>query len=141
MIAKQFMFTAIIFLFIGGAFALFIRWQLAYPGQPIPVIGQLLPSTWVNDAGAVTAEWYTQLLTMHGSIMIFAVIIPLLVGTFGNFAIPLMIGADDMAFPFLNMVSFCFSWKEGWPLRGGRPIHRSARLPRWDRRCGSSRCS
>ncbi|MCB2206078.1 cbb3-type cytochrome c oxidase subunit I [bacterium] len=106
MIAKQFMVTAIIFLFIGGAFALFIRWQLAYPGQPIPVIGQFLPSTWVNDAGAVTAEWYTQLLTMHGSIMIFAVVIPLLVGTFGNFAIPLMIGADDMAFPFLNMVSF-----------------------------------
>lgn len=106
MIAKQFMVTAIIFLFIGGAFALFIRWQLAYPGEPIPIIGQMLPDTWVNDAGAVTAEWYTQLLTMHGSIMIFAVIIPLLVGTFGNFAIPLMIGADDMAFPFLNMVSF-----------------------------------
>ncbi len=106
MIAKQFMFTAIFFLFIGGAFALFIRWQLAYPGQPIPLIGQLLPSTWVNAQGAVTAEWYTQLLTMHGTIMIFAVIIPLLVGTFGNFAIPLMIGADDMAFPFLNMVSF-----------------------------------
>lgn len=106
MIAKQFMFTAIFFLFVGGAFALFIRWQLAYPGEPIPLIGKLLPSTWVNADGAVTAEWYTQLLTMHGSIMIFAVIIPLLVGTFGNFAIPLMIGADDMAFPFLNMVSF-----------------------------------
>ncbi|MBR9978150.1 MAG: cbb3-type cytochrome c oxidase subunit I [Bacteroidetes bacterium] len=106
MIAKQFMITAIIFLFIGGAFALFIRWQLAYPGEPIPVIGTMLPSTWVNADGAVTAEWYTQLLTMHGTIMIFAVIIPLLVGTFGNFAIPLMIGADDMAFPVLNMVSF-----------------------------------
>ncbi len=106
MIAKQFMFTAIFFLFVGGAFALFIRWQLAYPGEPIPVIGKLLPSTWVNADGAVTPEWYTQLLTMHGTIMIFAVIIPLLVGTFGNFAIPLMIGADDMAFPRLNMVSY-----------------------------------
>ncbi len=119
MIAKQFMVTAIIFLFIGGAFALFIRWQLAYPGQPIPLIGQLLPSTWVNDAGAVTAEWYTQLLTMHGSIMIFAVIIPLLVGTFGNFAIPLMIGADDMAFPFLNMVSFWLFPVAGVIMMGG----------------------
>jgi len=119
MIAKQFMFTAIIFLFIGGAFALFIRWQLAYPGEPIPVIGQMLPSTWVNDAGAVTAEWYTQLLTMHGSIMIFAVIIPLLVGTFGNFAIPLMIGADDMAFPFLNMVSFWLFPVAGILMMGG----------------------
>ena len=106
MIARQFMGMAMLFLFIGGAFALFIRWQLAYPGHPIPVIGTLLPGTWVNQAGAITAGFYTQLLTMHGTIMIFAVIIPLLVGTFGNFAIPLMIGADDMAFPFLNMVSF-----------------------------------
>ncbi|MDT8325294.1 MAG: cbb3-type cytochrome c oxidase subunit I [Bacteroidota bacterium] len=119
MIAKQFMVTAIIFLFIGGAFALFIRWQLAYPGEPIPVIGKLLPSTWVNEAGAVTAEWYAQLLTMHGSIMIFAVIIPLLVGTFGNFAIPLMIGADDMAFPFLNMVSFWLFPLAGALMMGG----------------------
>ncbi|MCZ7557925.1 MAG: cbb3-type cytochrome c oxidase subunit I [Bacteroidia bacterium] len=106
MIAKQFLIVAILFLFIGGAFALFIRWQLAYPGEPIPVIGTMLPSSWVNPDGAITAEFYAQLLTMHGTIMIFAVIIPLLVGVFGNFAIPLMIGADDMAFPFLNMVSF-----------------------------------
>ena len=113
MIAKQFLSLAIVFMFIGGAFALFIRWQLAYPGQPIPIIGKLLPSSWVNPAGAVTAEFYTQLLTMHGTIMIFAVIIPLLVGTFGNFAIPLMSGADDMATPFLNMGSF---WR--YPLGG-----------------------
>lgn len=106
MIARQFLVTALLFLFIGGAFALFIRWQLAYPGQPIPVIGQMLPSSWVNAEGAVTPGFYTQLLTMHGTIMIFAVIIPLLIGVFGNFCIPLMIGADDMAFPTLNAVSF-----------------------------------
>ncbi|MBI5648650.1 MAG: cbb3-type cytochrome c oxidase subunit I [Ignavibacteriae bacterium] len=106
MIAKQFMVTALLFLFIGGAFALFIRWQLAYPGKPIPVIGTLLPSTWVSPEGAVTADFYAQLLTMHGSVMIFAVIIPLLVGMIGNFCVPLMIGADDMAFPTINMISF-----------------------------------
>lgn len=106
MIARQFLVTALLFLFVGGAFALFIRWQLAYPGKPIPVIGQLLPASWVNAEGAVTPGFYTQLLTMHGTIMIFAVIIPLLIGVFGNFCIPLMIGADDMAFPTLNAVSF-----------------------------------
>ncbi len=106
MIARQFLITALLFLFVGGAFALFIRWQLAYPGKPIPVIGQMLPSSWVSAEGAVTPGFYTQLLTMHGTIMIFAVIIPLLIGVFGNFCIPLMIGADDMAFPTLNAVSF-----------------------------------
>lgn len=106
MIAKQFMFTSLFFLFVGGAFALFIRWQLAYPGQPVPLLGQLLPNTWVNAEGAITPGFYTQLLTMHGTIMIFAVIVPLMVGLFGNFCIPLMIGAEDMAFPKLNAISF-----------------------------------
>jgi len=119
MIAKQFLVTAIVFLFIGGAFALFIRWQLAYPGAPIPMIGTWLPSTWVTAEGVITPEFYTQLLTMHGTIMIFAVIIPLLVGVFGNFTIPLMIGADDMAFPFLNMVSFWLYPLAGLIMMGG----------------------
>ena len=51
-------------------------------------------------------EFYNKLFTMHASIMIFFVIIPLLTGAFGNFLIPLMIGARDMAFPKLNMFSY-----------------------------------
>ena len=107
-IAKQFMLSSLFFLFIGGAFALFIRWQLAYPGKPVPVIGSILPATWVTEPGSgiITPEFYTQLLTMHGSIMIFFVIIPFAAGMFGNFCIPLMIGTDDMALPRLNMWSF-----------------------------------
>lgn len=107
-IAKQFLLSSLFFMFVGGAFALFIRWQLAYPGTPIPIIGDILPVSWVTEAGSgiITPEFYAQLLTMHGSIMIFFVVIPFAVGMFGNFCIPLMIGTDDMALPRLNMWSF-----------------------------------
>ncbi len=54
--------------------------------------------------------YYAMLLTMHGSVMIFFVIIPLLNGAFGNFLIPLQIGARDMAFPVLNMLSYWLVW-------------------------------
>jgi cytochrome c oxidase subunit 1 len=58
----------------------------------------------------MSPEFYTMLFTMHASIMIFFVIIPWLTGTFGNFLIPLMIGARDMAFPKLNMFSYWVMW-------------------------------
>ena len=104
-ISKQFMLSSLFFLFVGGAFALFIRWQLAYTGQAVPIIGDILPASWATN-GVISPEFYAQLLTMHGSIMIFFVVIPFAVGMFGNFCIPLMIGTDDMALPKLNMWSF-----------------------------------
>ena len=64
-------------------------------------------------ADKLTPDAYLQLFTMHASIMIFFVIIPMLVGGFGNFLIPLMIGARDMAFPKLNMLSFWISVPAG----------------------------
>ncbi len=79
---------------------------------------------------ALTSDAYLQLFTMHASIMIFFVIIPMLVGGFGNFVVPLMVGARDMAFPKLNMLSFWIAmpagvamvvsfWTPGGPAGGG----------------------
>ncbi|MFA6237438.1 MAG: cbb3-type cytochrome c oxidase subunit I [Bacteriovorax sp.] len=102
-IAKQFLWYGIIFLGIGGMMALMIRWTLAFPGQAFPVLGPwLFPQT----NGVVPPDTYAMLFTMHGTIMIFYAITPILIGAFGNFCIPLMIGARDMVFPTLNMLSF-----------------------------------
>jgi cytochrome c oxidase subunit 1 len=62
------------------------------------------------EGGQISPEFYTTLFTMHATVMVFFVIIPILAGAFGNFLIPLMIGADDMAFPTLNMLSYWFMW-------------------------------
>ncbi len=103
-IGKQFLFTALAFFTIGGLLALLIRTQLAWPWQEIPFFGTLL---YGEEAGNILApERYPALVTMHGTIMIFFFIIPVLSGAFGNFLIPLMIGARDMAFPRLNMASY-----------------------------------
>lgn len=106
MIALQFLWSAVLFLFIGGAMAVAMRWQLAFPGHPIPLIGQYLPSAFVNDQGAILPSGYNVLVTMHGTILVFFVAMPLLIGVFGNFLIPLKIGAGDMAFPALNELSY-----------------------------------
>src|SRR6476469_7024413 len=100
-IGLQFLFLGLSFMVIGGLEAMLIRLQLGWPGTGVPVLGQYMG--WAK--GAMPPEFYIQTVTMHASIMIFFVIIPLLVGTFGNYLIPLKIGAADMAFPFLNGVA------------------------------------
>ena len=102
-IAKQFIWMGLFWLAIGGMMAMMIRWSILHPGTPFPVIGALVfPKT----HGVVDPQSYATLFTMHGTIMIFFAITPLMIGGFGNFCIPLMIGARDMIFPTLNMLSF-----------------------------------
>ncbi len=102
-IAKQFIWAGLCFLAVGGAMAMLIRWQLAHPGQPVPVLGILL---FPDSGGVISPAAYASLFTNHGLIMIFWAITPIMIGGFGNLLIPLQIGARDMAFPFLNMLSF-----------------------------------
>jgi cytochrome c oxidase subunit 1 len=106
-IGLQFLFSTLLWFLVGGLLALGIRWQLAWPWSNMPVIGNMLFSA---EGGQISPEFYTMLFTMHATVMIFFVIIPILAGAFGNFLIPLMIGADDMAFPTLNMLSYWFMW-------------------------------
>jgi cytochrome c oxidase subunit 1 len=106
-IGIQFLFSGLIFLFIGGALALLVRLQVGWPTGTIPVIGRWFPESWGDR---MSPEFYTMVFSMHASVMIFFVIIPWLTGAFGNFLIPLMIGARDMAFPKLNMMSYWFMW-------------------------------
>ncbi len=102
-IGRQFLFLGLGFLAIGGLMAMLIRWQLARPGAPVPIVGKLL---FGPSGGVISPVAYTALFTMHGTIMIFFAVTPILIGGFGNFCLPLMIGARDMAFPRLNMASF-----------------------------------
>ncbi|MCZ6691737.1 MAG: cbb3-type cytochrome c oxidase subunit I [Planctomycetota bacterium] len=107
-IGIQFLFTGLAFIIVGGLLAMAIRWQIAWPWKSLPILGSLFrgPAEAGGSVPTIAAEDYTLLFTMHGSVMIFFVIIPLLTGAFGNYLIPLMIGARDMAFPRLNMFSY-----------------------------------
>jgi cytochrome c oxidase subunit 1 len=93
-IAMQYMFTGMLMAVIGGFMAYVFRMQLAFPGISVPGFGVVSPGE------------YNSLVTNHGSIMIFWVAMPVLIAAFGNFLIPLMIGADDMVFPRINRLSF-----------------------------------
>ncbi|HUL75280.1 MAG TPA: cbb3-type cytochrome c oxidase subunit I [Vicinamibacterales bacterium] len=104
-IGLQYLLTSLVFLLLGFVFILLIRWQLAYPSQPIPLIGAFLGESNVTQ-GVMLPEFYTQLSAMHGTVMVFLAIVPFAVGAFGNYLVPLMIGAPDMAFPRLNALSY-----------------------------------
>src|SRR5256712_6999988 len=103
-IGIQFLFVSLFFLLVGGLLAMQIRWQLGFPGKPMPG-GGILPETVIVN-GVILPEYYVQLVSMHGTFMVFFAIMPLLVGVYANFLIPLKIGAHDMAFPRINMASF-----------------------------------
>ncbi len=104
-IGIQYAFTGLVFLFFGFCLMMMMRWQLAYPGKPMPFFGKLF-SDEVMPGGIMLPEFYNQLGAMHGTIMVFLGVVPLAVGGFGNYMVPLQIGAPDMAFPKLNMASY-----------------------------------
>ncbi len=111
MIGKQFLGMGLAMLILGGLLALLVRWQLAWPETAVPGMGWVPEPTMYE--GIIPPETYNAFFTMHATIMIFFAVMPILVGCFGNYLIPLMIGARDMAFPLLNALSFWVSVPAG----------------------------
>ena len=92
-IGLMYMWSVLFFFLVGGIFALLIRLELLTPKQTI-----------------MDAETYNRVFTLHGAIMVFLVIIPAIPAALGNFALPLLLGAKDVAFPRLNLASLYIYW-------------------------------
>ncbi len=117
-IGIQYGLTGLVFLFFGFMLMLVMRWQLAHQGTPVPVVGPLFQrlltgfgsSPFGNDEhghpGMLTPDGYNAFGAMHGTIMVFFGIVPIAFAAFGNFVVPLQIGAPDMTFPRINMASY-----------------------------------
>src|SRR5690606_21702557 len=88
-IALMFFVAVSLSLFLGGLFAIFIRLELLAPERVL-----------------MDAQSYNQLFTQHGIVMVFMFMIPAIPTVFGNFLLPIMIGAKELAFPRLNLASF-----------------------------------
>jgi cytochrome c oxidase subunit 1 len=103
-IGIQYWLLAILAVLVGMTLSLIIRIQLAFPDNTWPTLAKLLPK---GVAGGVIApEFYLAMVTMHGTIMVFFVLTTAPMGGFGNYFLPIQIGARDMAFPRINMMSF-----------------------------------
>ncbi|MCD6074531.1 MAG: cytochrome c oxidase subunit, partial [Rhodospirillales bacterium] len=89
-IGTLYIVLAIVASFVGVGFSMMMRLELAEPGLQF-----------IQDQ-----HFYNVILTAHGLIMVFFVVMPALIGGFGNWFIPLMIGCPDMAFPRMNNISF-----------------------------------
>ncbi|MES1180901.1 MAG: cbb3-type cytochrome c oxidase subunit I, partial [Verrucomicrobiota bacterium] len=107
-IGIQYGLTALLFMLFGFFLMVLMRWQIAHPGVPVPLIGPLLEKVLGQPAagGALSPDLYNSFGAMHGTIMVFLGIVPLAFAAFGNYVVPLMIGAVDMTFPRVNMASY-----------------------------------
>ncbi len=99
-IGIMYLVTALLAFFIGGMLAEVIRTQLLVPQ------GLIFHGTGSVASSYAAYRYYNQVFTLHGIIMVFLVLIPIVPGALGNFAMPLMLGAKDVAFPKLNLISY-----------------------------------
>src|SRR6185369_10644311 len=103
-IGIQYWLLALVSVFIGMGLSALMRLQLGWPGARFTFLKAIFPHAAVG--GNISPDLYLSLVTMHGTIMIFFVLTTAPQGGFGNFFLPLQIGAREMAFPVLNMLSF-----------------------------------
>ncbi len=103
-IGEQYYMLALVAVYIGLVLSWVMRIHLAWPNAAIPGL-QFLSKTGA-PGGVLTPEYYLQLMTMHGTIMVFFVLTTAPFAGFGNYFLPIQVGAEDMPFPHLNMMSF-----------------------------------
>ncbi len=103
-IGRQYYDLGLTAVIIGMVLSWLMRIHLVWPGWGIPGV------QWLSNVGApggvITPEYYLQLMTMHGTLMVFFVLTNVPFAGFGNYFLPIQIGAEDMAFPRFNMMSF-----------------------------------
>ena len=113
-IGMQYAVTGLLFMLFGFSLMMLMRYQLAYANSNDPItvfgfpLGKLLEHLFPTEMpnGKMTADFYNSLGAMHGTIMVFLGIVPTAFAAFGNYVVPLQIGANDMAFPKLNAASY-----------------------------------
>jgi cytochrome c oxidase subunit 1 len=103
-IGIQYIILALVAVLVGMTMSVLMRMNLSWPGTNWPILGTLFPGG--APGGVMNPEFYLSLVTMHGTIMVFFVLTTAPQGGFGNYFLPIQIGAEDMAFPVLNMLSF-----------------------------------
>ena len=113
-IGKQYFNLGLLAVLIGMAISWLMRIHLVWPNWGIPGM------QWLSNVGApggvITPEYYLQLMTMHGTLMVFFVLTNVPLAGFGNYFLPIQIGARDMAFPRCNMLSFWITFVSFWVL-------------------------
>ncbi len=125
-IGIQYLALALVAAFLGMGLSMLVRLRLVWPGKAFPLLGSLFPVG--APDGVMTPEFYLAMMTMHGTIMVFMVLTTAPQGGFGNYMLPIQIGAADMAFPRLNMLSFWTTFLSfcalimAFLVEGGAPI-------------------
>jgi cytochrome c oxidase subunit 1 len=104
-IGIQYLLLALFSVVMGMAMSVLMRMKMTWPNHAWPLLETLFGKD-AAPGGVMTPEFYLSLVTMHGTMMVFFVLTTAPQGGFGNYFLPIQIGADDMAFPVLNMLSF-----------------------------------
>src|SRR5271157_6075154 len=126
-IGIQYYFLALFSVLIGMSLSLLMRFHMVHPDAKVAWFAHLWPTA--AQGGIMTPELYLSLMTMHGTIMVFFVLTTAPQGGFGNYFLPIQIGAEDMAFPVLNMLSFWTTFVayivmlSAFFVVGGAPLH------------------
>src|SRR5947209_12282684 len=103
-IGIQYYFLGLFSVFVGMTLSLLMRYHMVNPNMSVSWLAKIWPTA--AAGGVMTPELYLSLMTMHGTIMVFFVLTTVPQSGFGNYFLPIQIGAEDMAFPVLNMLSF-----------------------------------